>query len=134
MTRVRVALKCWIPRQVSGVRFALTASGTTKHAPSAACSVLASKFLPLFEMTFIRFELAAKTKALSAQVRPSSHGTLILDGVPLEEVALFKYIGTSFTATGKAVREITARINLARATFNRVRTSLWSRNEPKIVC
>ncbi len=72
---------------------------------------------------------AAKTKVLSAQMSPSSRGTIILDGVPLEEVSSFKYLGASFTATGQAVDEIAARINLARATFNRLHTSLWSRRE-----
>ncbi len=67
---------------------------------------------------------AAKTKVLSAQMNPSSRGTIILDGVPLEEVASFKYLGASFTATGQAVGEIAARINLERATFNRLHTSL----------
>ncbi len=48
---------------------------------------------------------AAKTKVLSAAMSPSSRGKIILDG------------------------QIAARINLARATFNRLHTSLWSRRE-----
>ncbi len=61
---------------------------------------------------------AAKTKVLSAQMYPSSRGTITLAGVSLEEVLSFKYLGASFTATGQVVGEIAARINLARATFN----------------
>ncbi len=60
---------------------------------------------------------------------PSSRGTIILDSVPLEEVSSFKYLGASFTATGQAVDGIAVRINLARATFNPLHTSLWSRLE-----
>ncbi len=60
---------------------------------------------------------------------PSSRGTIILDCVPLEEVSSFKYLGASFTATGQIVGEIAASINLARATFNRLITTLWSRRE-----
>ncbi len=42
---------------------------------------------------------AAKTKVLSAEMNPSSCGTITLDGVPLEEVSSFKYLGASVTAT-----------------------------------
>ncbi len=60
---------------------------------------------------------AAKTKALSAEVNPSSRDTITLDGVPLEEVSSFKYLGAS-------VAEITAKINLLRANSNRLHTSM----------
>ncbi len=67
---------------------------------------------------------AAKTKVLSAQMNPSSRCTITLNGLPLEEVWSSKYLGASFAATGQAVGEIKARINLAGATFNRLHTSL----------
>ncbi len=47
----------------------------------------------------------------------------------LEEVSSFKYLGASFTATGQAFGEIKSRINVARAAFNRLQPSLWSRPE-----
>ncbi len=62
-------------------------------------------------------------------MNPSSRGTITLEGVPLEEVSSFKYLGASFTAAGQAVGEIAARINFARATIDRLHTSLWSRHE-----
>ncbi len=60
----------------------------------------------------------AEIMVLSAQMNPSSRGTITLDGVPLEEVSSFKYLEASFTANGQAVGEIAARITLARSTFN----------------
>ncbi len=54
---------------------------------------------------------------------------LLLEGIPLEEVAAFKYLGASFIATGQAVREIESRTNSARMAFNRLHTALWSRRE-----
>ncbi len=68
-------------------------------------------------------------KVLSTQMSPSSRDTIILDGVPSEDVSSFKCLGASFTATGQAVDEIAGRISLARATFNRLHTSLWLRCE-----
>ncbi len=70
-----------------------------------------------------------KTKVLSAQMNPSSRGTITLDVVPSEEVSSFKYRGASFTATRQAVGKLAATVNLARAAFNRLHTSLWSRHE-----
>ncbi len=49
---------------------------------------------------------AAKTKVLSAQVTASQQRQLFPEGVPLAEDAAFKYLGTSFTATGQAVQGI----------------------------
>ncbi len=54
---------------------------------------------------------------------------LFLEGVPLEKIAAFKYLGASFPATGQAVQEIESRINSAWMAFNRLRTPLWSRRE-----
>ncbi len=72
---------------------------------------------------------ASKTKVLSAQANSWSRGTITLDCVLFEEVPSFKYLGASLTVTGQAVGEIAAKINLARATFNRLHTSLCSRHE-----
>ncbi len=45
---------------------------------------------------------------------------------PPEELSSFKYLGVSFTATGQAIGKIKARINVARAAFNRLQPPLWS--------
>ncbi len=49
---------------------------------------------------------AAMAKALSAQVAVPQQRQIFLVGVPMEEVAAFKYLGASFTATGPAVQAI----------------------------
>ncbi len=71
----------------------------------------------------------AKTKVLSVQVTASQQRQLFPEGVPLEEVATFMYLGASFTATVQAVQVIESRINSARMAFNRLHTALWSRLE-----
>ncbi len=69
----------------------------------------------------------AKTNILSAHVNPFICGTIILDGMLLEEVSPFMYLRSSLTATGQAVSQIVARINLTGATFTRLHNSLLSR-------
>ncbi len=51
------------------------------------------------------------------------------DCVYYEDVSFLKYLEASFTATGQAVDTTSAHIDLACATFNRLRTSLWSGHE-----
>ncbi len=63
---------------------------------------------------------ASKTKVLSANVDPLLHQVINVGGEPLEEGSSFKYLGASFTATGPALGEIKARINVARAALNRL--------------
>ncbi len=60
---------------------------------------------------------------------PLLYQAIGVGGEPLEKVSSFKYFGASFTATGQAFGEIKARINVARAAFNRLQPSLWSRLE-----
>ncbi len=48
---------------------------------------------------------------------------------PLEEVESFKYLGSSFTATGQAKDEFSGRVGLARRDFARLKSALWSRRE-----
>ncbi len=55
--------------------------------------------------------------------------TITLDGIRFEEVSSSKCLGASFSATGQAVEEIAAKINLACPAFNRLHTLLWSRRE-----
>ncbi len=66
---------------------------------------------------------------LSTQVATSQERQLCLEGVALEEVPAFKYLGTLFTTTGQAVQEVESRINSARLAFNRLQAALWSRRE-----
>ncbi len=49
--------------------------------------------------------------------------------VLLEEVESFKYLDSSFTATGQAKDDISGRIGLARSSFTRLKSTLWSRRE-----
>ncbi len=72
---------------------------------------------------------AAKTKVLSAQVANSQQRQLFPEGVPLEEVAAFKYLGASFIASGQTVQGIESRINSVQMAFNRLHTAMWSRRE-----
>ncbi len=66
---------------------------------------------------------------MSTQPRPGTQHTINLGGVPLEEVESFRYLGSSFTATGQAKDEISGRIGLARSAFARLKSALWSRRE-----
>ncbi len=50
--------------------------------------------------------------------------------VLLEEFESFRYLGSSFAATGQAKYEISGRIGLARSAFTRLKSALWSR--PKV--
>ncbi len=66
---------------------------------------------------------------LFANVAPLLHQVINVGGEPLEAVSSIEYLRASFTATGQAFGEIKARINVARAAFNRPQPSLWSRPE-----
>ncbi len=48
---------------------------------------------------------------------------------PLEDVAKFKYLGSLFIANGQGTKEVRSTINLARYTFSRLQSCLWSRRE-----
>ncbi len=72
---------------------------------------------------------ASNTKVMSTQPRPGTQHTIHLDGVLLEEVASFKYLGSSFMATGQAKDEISGRIGLARSAFTRLKYAQWSRRD-----
>ncbi len=67
---------------------------------------------------------ATKTKVMSTRPRPGAQHIIDLGGVPLEEVVSFKYLSTSFTATGQAKDEISGRIGLARSAFARLKSAL----------
>ncbi len=72
---------------------------------------------------------ASKTKVMSTQPRFGAQHVITLGGVPLEEVESFKYLGSSFTATGQAEDEFSGRIGRARSAFTRLKATLWSRRE-----
>ncbi len=67
---------------------------------------------------------ASKTKVMSTQPRPGAQHVITLGGVPLAEVAAFKHVGPSFTATGQAKDEITGRMGRARSAFTRLKATL----------
>ncbi len=72
---------------------------------------------------------ASKTKVMSVQTRPGTQHTINLGGVPLEEVESFKYLDSSFAATGQAKDELSGGIGLARSAFAPLTSALWSRRE-----
>ncbi len=72
---------------------------------------------------------ASKTKVMSTQPRPGAQHVITLGGVPLEEVESFKYLGSSFTATGQTKDEISGMIGLALSAFTRLKATLWSRRK-----
>ncbi len=74
---------------------------------------------------------APKTKVTSTQPRPGTHHTIHLGGVLLE-VESFKYLGSSFTATGQAKDKISGLIGRPRSAFARLNSTLWSRREISI--
>ncbi len=47
----------------------------------------------------------------------------------MKEVESFKYLGSSFTATGQAKDEISGRIGLALSAFTQLKATLWSRKK-----
>ncbi len=66
---------------------------------------------------------------MSTQPRSGAQHVITLGSLPLEEVESFKYLASSFTATGQAKDEISVRIGLARSAFTRLKSTLWSRRE-----
>ncbi len=46
---------------------------------------------------------------------------------------MFKYIGSMFIANGQGTREIRSMIDLARSTFSRLQSHLWSRREISLI-
>ena len=74
----------------------------------------------------------SKTKIMDSHPTPDAQRPITLDGIPLEEVDNFKYLGSSFLATGQGYAEISCRINQARAAFARLQPCLWARREVSI--
>ncbi len=69
---------------------------------------------------------ASKTKVMSTQPCSGALHDITLGGVPLGEVESFKYLGSSFTATGQAKDEISG---LPRSAFTWLKVTLWARRE-----
>ncbi len=72
---------------------------------------------------------ASKAKVMSTQPRFETQHVITLGGVPLEEVESFKYLGSSFTATGQAKDKISGRIGLVRNAYTRLKAIMWSKRE-----
>ncbi len=72
---------------------------------------------------------ASKTRVISAFIPGEQRQAVLLDGEPLEDVAKFKYLGSLFNANGQGTKEVRSTINLARYTFSRLQSCLWSRRE-----
>ncbi len=53
----------------------------------------------------------------------------LFGGLQLDDVDKFKYLGSMFVVNGQGTEEIRSRINLARSTFSRLQSCLWSRRE-----
>ena len=54
---------------------------------------------------------------------------MTLNGVPIEEVQNFKYLGSLINPKGEALNEIQSHISAAWAAFIQLRKRLWLRNE-----
>jgi len=72
---------------------------------------------------------AAKTKVKSSGINPTNIAPIVLNGMQLEEVDQFRYVGTTFTPNGQSKDEILGRIAQARAAFGCLQRCLWSRSE-----
>ncbi len=66
---------------------------------------------------------------MSSRITGEQLQAVLLDVEPLEDVDEFKYLGSMCVANGQGTEEIKSRINLARSTFFRLHSCLWSRHE-----
>ena len=73
-----------------------------------------------------------KTQVMCANIREEDKLTIFIDGLPLEEVNHFKYLGSGILPTGQAHADISARINLARAVFSQLYKALWRRRDVRL--
>ncbi len=66
---------------------------------------------------------------MSALIRGEQRQAVLLDGEHREDVDKFKYLGSMFVANGQGSEEIRSRISLARSSFSRLQSCLWSHSE-----
>ncbi len=72
------------------------------------------------------FRVTSETARLSGPSKSFSGAqhVITLGGLSLKEVESFKYLGSSFTATGQAKDEISGRIGFARSAFTRLKATM----------
>jgi hypothetical protein len=70
-----------------------------------------------------------KSKVFSCCVNPSEKIPIQLGSEIMEEVGVFKYLGSNIRPDGQCTDEITCRIDAARKVFFQLRKPLWSRRE-----
>ena len=66
---------------------------------------------------------ASKTKVMPSLVDPGNWQPLTLDGVNLEDVQSFLYLGSTITLSGQGPTEVDRRIGAARSAFVRLKQS-----------
>jgi hypothetical protein len=59
----------------------------------------------------------AKTKVLVCSRDEGTQTQIALDGDTLEQVNVYKYLGSTITEDGRSTKEIISRINQAKCTF-----------------
>ena len=72
---------------------------------------------------------ATKTKVMQSLIDPVDWQPLILDGVNLEDVQSFVYLGSTIMLSGQGSVEVDRRIGAARSAFVRLKRTLWGRQE-----
>ncbi len=75
---------------------------------------------------------ASKTNVMPALIPCEQRQAVLLVGEPLEDVEKYKYLGYAFIANGQGTEEIRSSINLARPTFSRLQSCIWSRHETSL--
>jgi len=66
---------------------------------------------------------------MSFGINPTNIAPIVLNGMQLEEVDQFRYLGTTSTPNGQSKDEIFGRIAQSRVAFGRLQRCLWSRSE-----
>lgn len=72
---------------------------------------------------------ASKTKIMSSLTNPADQLSLSLEGVTLENVDSFIYLGSSVVPSGQGEAQVAHRIGAARSAFVRLQRHLWGRRE-----
>ena len=62
-----------------------------------------------------------KTKVMLMNGAGQNDGVVALDGVPLEKVTRFKYLGSWITDDARDEDDISARVGMAKAAFGKIK-------------